>query len=144
VPRQYHFFHGWTAETPHGYHPGQEQDEPAGRYFFQEPALICGFAEEIDHSANSVYVKMNEGSSRTLSYDHLLIGTGSYDSDEVEGISRYGYQVKSHVAYQQTKQAIFSIIRQAAATNPGDAARLLHFTIAGSGFSGVELVDKHC
>jgi NADH dehydrogenase len=140
-PDQYHFFHGWTAESLTGIIQDKNRMSPLAD-IFSGAALICGFAEEIDHSANSVYVKMNEGSSRTLSYDHLLIGTGSYDSDEVEGISRYGYQVKSHVAYQQTKQAIFSIIRQAAATNPGDAARLLHFTIAGSGFSGVELVTN--
>jgi len=140
-PEQYHFFHGWTAESLTCIIQDKNRMSPLAD-IFSKAAFICGYADEIDHTTNRIYVKMNDGSRLTLSYDHLLIGTGSYDSDQVEGISRYGYQIKSHAAYQQTKQAILSIVEQAAATNPADAARLLHFTIAGSGFSGAELVTN--
>src|SRR4030095_495926 len=107
-PEQYHFLHGWTAESLTCIIQDKNRMSPLAD-IFSRAALICGFAYEIDHTANSVHVKMNDGSSLTLSYDHLLIGTGSYDSDPVEGISRYGYQIKSQAAYQQTKQAILSM-----------------------------------
>jgi len=139
-PEQYHFYHGWTAESLTCIIQDKNRMSPLAD-IFSKAELICGFAYEIDHRASTVHVKMNDGSTLMLSYDHLLIGTGSYDSDQVEGISRYGYQIKSHAAYQQTKQAFLSMVKQAA-ENPGDAARLLHFTIAGSGFSGGELVTN--
>src|SRR6476661_1762185 len=140
-PEQYHCFHGWTAESLTYIIQDKNRMSPLAD-IFSRATLICGFAYEIDPTSNSVHVQMNDGAKLTLSYDHLLIGTGSYDSDQVEGISQYGYQIKSHAAYQQTKQAILSIVKQAAAANPDDAARLLHFTIAGSGFSGAELVTN--
>jgi NADH dehydrogenase len=140
-PEKYHFFHGWTAETLTGIVQDKNRMSPLAD-IFSRATLICGFADEIDHESNRIYVKMNDGSGITLSYDHLLIGIGSYDNDHVEGISRYGYQIKSQAAYQKTKQAILSIVKQAAATNQDDAAGLLQFTVAGSGFSGAELVTN--
>src|SRR3954453_23098071 len=140
-PEQYHFFHGWTAESLTCIIQDENRMSPLAD-IFSKAIFICGYADAIDHTTNRIYVKINDGSMLTLPYDHLLIGIGSYDNDQVEGISRYGYQIKSHAGYQQTKQAILSIVNYAAATNPRDAAKMLHFSIAGSGFSGVELVTN--
>jgi NADH dehydrogenase len=139
-PEQYHFFHGWTAESLTCIVQDKNRMSPLAD-IFSGATLICGSADEIDHTSNRVYVKLNDRSRLTVSYDHLLIGIGSYDNGQIEGISRYGHQIKSHAAYQQTKQAILSIVKQAAAT-PEYAAKLLQLTVAGSGFSGVELVTN--
>ncbi len=75
-------------------------------------------------------------------YDHLLIGIGSFDSEHIEGIRTYGYQVKSHEAFCRTKSAILSKVEQASMADTHTAKKLLSFIVAGGGFTGVELVTN--
>jgi NADH dehydrogenase len=67
---------------------------------------------------------------------------GSFDSECVEGLKEYGYQVKSDEAFNRTKQTIKSLVKQAALAPPDMAKKLLTFTIAGGGFTGVELATN--
>jgi NADH dehydrogenase len=137
-PEEYHFFHGWTAESLAGIIQDQNRMSPLAE-ILPKAQLINGIADEIDASGNLVHIKLKDGSKQTLHYDHLLVGIGSFDSEAVEGISKYGYQIKSHAAYQRTKQNLQSIVKRAAVTDPATARKLLSITIAGGGFAGVEL-----
>jgi NADH dehydrogenase len=67
---------------------------------------------------------------------------GSFDSECVEGLKEYGYQVKSDEAFNRTKQTIKLMVKQASAVPPHLAKKLLTFTIAGGGFAGVELATN--
>ncbi len=135
-PEDYHFFHGWTAESLTGIIRDQSRMSPLVA-LFPKANIIKGSACQIDADSKTVSVKLKNGLIIPVDYDHLLIGTGSHDSKKVEGISQYGYQAKSHAAFVHTREAIQATVRQAAAA-PGTIG-LLSFTIAGSGFTGIEL-----
>ena len=55
-PEQYHFFHGWTAESLTCIIQDKNRMSPLAD-IFSRAALICGSACEIDHTVNSVHVK---------------------------------------------------------------------------------------
>jgi NADH dehydrogenase len=137
-PEEYHCFHGWTAESLTGIIKDQNRMSPLSE-IFTNARQILGKAIELNTDANLVYVKTNRGQVHELHYDHLLLGIGSFDNCNVEGLTDFGYQVKSPQAFQHTKQMIQQIVKSSADANISDAQRLLSFTIAGGGFTGVEL-----
>jgi len=138
-PEEFHFFHGWTAETLGCIIQDKNRMSPLAN-IFTRAHLIKAVVEEIDLATSQVYIRMQDGSKESLCYDHLLIGTGSYDSDNIEGIIPHGFQIKSHNAFLRTKEEIQAIVRKAAQDPSVNAAETLSITVAGSGFSGVELV----
>jgi len=137
-PDEYHFFHGWTAESLTGIIQDQNRISPLSG-IFTNARQILGKAIEINADANLVYVKTNSGQVQELHYEHLLLGIGSFDNCNVEGLTDFGYQVKSHQAFLHTKQMIQQLVKSASEADISDAQRLLSFTIAGGGFTGVEL-----
>lgn len=137
-PEEYHCFHGWTAESLTGIIQDQNRMSPLSE-IFTNARQIFGKAIEINVNANLVYVKANNDQVQELHYDHLLLGIGSFDNCNVEGLQDFGYQVKSAKAFLRTKQMIQQIVKSAAEANMSDAQRLLSFTVAGGGFTGVEL-----
>src|SRR5436190_16147088 len=55
-PEEYHFFHGWTAESLTGIIQDQNRMSPLSE-IFTNAKLILGKAIEINADANLVYVK---------------------------------------------------------------------------------------
>ena len=137
-PEQYHFFHGWTAESLTGIIQDQNRMSPLSE-IFTNARHILGKAIEINADSNLVYVKTNCGQVQELHYDQLLLSIGSFDNNNVEGLTDFGYQVKSHQALLSTKQMIEQIVKSASEAKMSVAQRLLSFTVAGGGFTGVEL-----
>src|ERR1043166_5067508 len=137
-PEEYHFFHGWTAESLTYVIQDQSRMTPLAE-IFPKAHFISGKATAINSEKNFVHIEMNNGSEQFIQYDYLLLGMGSFDNNQVEGLTQYGYQVKSHQAFLRTKQMIRQIVKQASVIQMADAQKLLSFTIAGGGFTGVEL-----
>ena len=137
-PEEYHCFHGWTAESLTGIIKDQNRMSPLWE-IFTNARLILGKAIEINADANLVFVKTNCDQVEELHYDHLLLGIGSFDNCSVEGLTDFGYQVKSPQAFLHTKQMMQHIVQSASQAEMSDAQRLLSFTVAGGGFTGVEL-----
>ena len=137
-PEEYHCFHGWTAESLTCIIQDENRLSPLSK-IFSKAELVQGKVEEINSGNNTIYIKLSDGSRRAICYDNLLLGIGSFDSEDVEGIKEYGYQVKCKDAFDRTKQKIQSLVKQAAQTDSLNARRLLSFAIAGGGFTGVEL-----
>ncbi|MBK5273112.1 MAG: FAD-dependent oxidoreductase [Bacteroidia bacterium] len=140
-PEKYHFFHGWTAESLTCIIQDQNRMSPLSG-LFAKALIIQACAEKIDAASKTVLIKMKDGLSQNIHYDHLLIGFGSFDSECIEGIHRYGYQVKSPEAFNHTKQTIKLLVEQAVNAEQSLAQKLLSFTIAGGGFTGVELATN--
>jgi NADH:quinone reductase (non-electrogenic) len=140
-PEQYHFFHGWTAESLTGVIQDKNRMSPLSE-IFTNARHILGMAIEIDADSNLVYVKTNCGDVEELRYDHLLLSVGSFDNNNVEGLADLGYRVKSHQAFLHTKQMIQQVVKNASEAETPVAQRLLSFTIAGGGFTGVELATN--
>jgi NADH dehydrogenase len=140
-PLLHHTFHGWTAETLTGVLQTKNQLSPLAEVM-PEAHLIVGQAEAIDSSWNTVKVRFEDGSTESVYYDHLLIGFGSFDSEKVEGIREFGYQVKTRDAFHETRDTIYRLVQRAAKTDEQSARQLLTFTLAGGGFTGVELATN--
>ena len=140
-PLLHHTFHGWTAETLTGVLQTKNQLSPLSEVM-SKAQLIVGQAEILDPSWNTVKIRLEDGSLESLYYDHLLIGFGSFDSEAIEGVREYGYQVKARDSFHRTKDAIYRLVQQAAQTDAQTARQLLTFTLAGGGFTGVELATN--
>lgn len=137
-PESCHFFHGWTAESLTGIIRNQNRMTPLADAMPQAQ-LMKGYAVEINSADQLVYVK-TEGGPLPIRYDHLLLGMGSFDSEEIAGVKKYGFQVKSEADFVRTQKNIRSIVNRAAQLRQADAERLLSFTVCGAGYTGVELV----
>jgi NADH dehydrogenase len=140
-PNEYHAFHGWTAESLTDIIQEQNRMSPLSE-ILSRAHIIKGKAVKIIAADNTVFIRNSNGSSQLIQYDHLLLGMGSFDSEDVEGLKEYGYQVKSDEAFSRTKQTMKSLVKQAALAPPDIAKKLLTFTIAGGGFTGVELATN--
>ena len=137
-PEDYHYFHGWTAECLGGILRDKNRMSPL-REIFKHAEIVKGKASRVDVRTRTVYVDLNDGTQRKLSYHHLLLGMGSTDSHAVDGLAEYAYQLKSHNGYLNTKLRIRFLLNQAAEADAPTASKILRFVIAGSGFTGVEI-----
>lgn len=78
-----HFF--WNVAATRGLIPGEIPDDqlfiPIKPAFEQYPPenfeFVLGTAENIDQTANSVRITLNDGAQRNVLYDQLVIATGS-------------------------------------------------------------------
>ncbi len=139
-PEDHHFFHGWTAESLTAIVRNENRMTPLASVL-PEAQLVKGYACEIDSASQDVYVKTEDG-IHPVHYDHLVIGIGLQDSQQIAGLNRHGYQIKSDASFLRTQKHIQSLVLRAAQLNRADAERLLHFTVCGAGFTGVELVTN--
>ena len=137
-PDDFHFFHGWTAESLMGIIGDHNRMSPLSEVF-KYAELVKGKVVHINTASRIVNVNLNNGSRCTIPYDQILLGTGSVDSTSINGLNEYAYQLKSENAYIKTKTQIHNLVRQAGMSDTVTAGKLLRFVIAGSGFTGVEV-----
>ncbi len=137
-PDEFHFFHGWTAESLMGIIGDQNRMSPLSDVL-EHAEIIKGKVIQIDTASRIVKVDMSNGPKCNVHYDHILLGSGSADSSSIEGIAEYAYQLKSHNSYLATKTRIQNLMRQAASADSFSAQKLLRFVIAGCGYTGVEV-----
>jgi NADH:ubiquinone reductase (H+-translocating) len=137
-PEDFHFFHGWTAESITGI-LRDESRMTALSEIFKYAEIIKGSAVQIDSLSRIIYVKTNGGSFMEVRYDQLLLGMGSADRMDIPGLAEYAYTLKSPEGYQRTKMRIQFLLNQASVSNACEAGKTLHFVIAGGGFTGIEI-----
>ncbi len=137
-PENFHFFHGWTAESITGI-IRDESRMTALSEIFKYAEIIKGEAVQIDSISRIVYVKKINGTLMDVPYDQLLLGMGSTDRMDIPGMAEHTYTLKSPEAYQCSKIRIQFLLRQAAISNAREAEKILHFVIAGGGFTGIEI-----
>ncbi len=137
-PDEFHFFHGWTAESLMGIIGDQNRMSPLSEVF-KYADIIKGRVVHVNTNCRIVQVDLNNGTRSIVPYDQILLGTGSADSNSIEGLSEYAYQLKSKNAYDETKSRIHHLLRKAAESDSQTARKLLRFVIAGCGFTGVEV-----
>ncbi|GAB3499912.1 NAD(P)/FAD-dependent oxidoreductase [Spirosoma knui] len=140
-PNTHHVFHGWTAETLTGVLQDKHQTSSLSEVM-PLAHFVRGTAEAIETDSHTIHVHLQDGNQQMVRYDHLLIGTGAYDNDAIDGIQEYGYQVKSPDAFHRTRNKIQQLVQMAANEDAPMASQLLRFTVAGGGFTGVELATN--
>ena len=139
-PEDHHYFHGWTAESLTGIVQNENRMSSLEE-MLDKATLVKGYAVEIDSVNREIQVNMECG-LQCVHYDHLLIGMGSYDSEQIAGVKRHGYQVKSDTAFLRTQRDIRALVSRAAQCDRKEAELLLRISVCGAGFTGVELVTN--
>src|SRR5580693_9441731 len=91
-PDDFHFFHGWTAESLMGIIGDQNRMSPLSEVF-KYAELVKGKVNQIDTSSRIVKVDLNNGSRCIVPYDQILLGMGSVDSTSIDGLAEYAYQL---------------------------------------------------
>lgn len=141
-PLHSHVFHGWTAEVLEGIIPSAHRLSSLNA-IFKKAKILYGEAIFVDIEARCVKIKTNNKKKtlNMLSYDHLLIATGSRDHTErIPGMSQFGWTLKSQEDVVALRHHIGTVLIQAETTSDASLrARLLTFVIAGGGFTGAEV-----
>jgi NADH dehydrogenase len=140
-PNSHHFYHGWTAESLTGIVKEQNRMSPLSE-IMPRAMLITGVAEAVNEVSQEICLMRKNGKRISVPYDHLLLGTGSFDKEMIPGLMVNGFQVKEPEAFKRTKRALLETVVRAAELNREEAGRVLTFTIAGGGLTGVELASN--
>jgi NADH:quinone reductase (non-electrogenic) len=140
-PDDYHVFHGWTAECMAGI-IGDENRLSRLTDIFKYAEVIKGTAVNIDPGLKMISVALCSGAGRLVSYDQLLLATGSADSSSVAGIEKHAFRLKSEEAYRATKRQIKYLFEKAADSNRLKTKKTIRFIIAGCGFTGLEIASN--
>ena len=140
-PDEFHVFHGWTAECLAGI---VSDENRLGRLteIFKYAEVVRGKAVNIDPDSKTIEVALEAGYKRLVSYDQLLLATGSADSSVVPGIDKHSFRLKSEDAFRSTKKHIKYLLEKAAASNMPGTKNTTRFVIAGCGFTGLEIATN--
>lgn len=137
-PEEFHSYHGWTAESLMGIIRDENRMSPLSE-IFKFANLIKGKAVRVDPNSQIVDIQLNDGSTLSLPYDHLLLGMGSCDNKSIEGIAEHAYPLKSHRDFLRAKLRLEWLLSQAVGKEITNPQKAIRFVVAGSGFTGVEI-----
>ncbi|WIJ23905.1 NAD(P)/FAD-dependent oxidoreductase [Devosia sp. RR2S18] len=124
----YHTFHGWTGEILSGQLPVETTLTPieplVGNQFLQAEVL------SLDASRNCLQLAV-DGRVEELTFDHLLLATGSKDPFEtLDGLAEHGWCIKDSRDMQKLVRRLEEIERS--------RAKVRNVVVVGGGFAGVE------
>ena len=140
-PDEFHVFHGWTAECLAGIISDQNRLSRLTE-IFKYAEVIKGKAVYVDPESKRIGVALNTGAGRLVSYDQVLLATGSADASSVEGIEKFAFRLKSEDAYRATKQQIKYLLAKTIESGPTKSKKTFRFIIAGCGFTGLEVASN--
>lgn len=105
---------------------------------------VLGVAREVDVSARTVRVQDAEQSSRTLSYDALILAPGSVTKQlPVPGLSQFGFGLKTLTQAQALRDHVYRQLDLASAASTADERRArATFVVVGAGYAGTELAAQ--
>jgi NADH dehydrogenase FAD-containing subunit len=138
-PKNYHSFHGFTAEALTGVISIANRQSPL-RLVMPGVHHLRAHAEYIDLNAHTVTVRsVTSDQIEKVPYDHLVLANGSYDAmDGVKGMRQHGWSLKEPGGVLSTRNHLIQMIEYAEA-DPKQAEEALGFVVAGGGFAGVEI-----
>lgn len=143
-PKNYHSFHGWTAESLTGIVSIANRQSPLRRVFSGQD-LRRAVAESVDLQRQIVNIRyLSDGRTEEVPYDHLLFANGSYDNMErVTGLAQYGWSVKAQGGVTATRNQLLRLL-DVAESLPAGAERdaWMSIVVAGGGFAGVEIASN--
>ncbi|GAB1314302.1 Apoptosis-inducing factor 2 [Madurella fahalii] len=124
----------WVVASVRGILPNMLADDklflPLAPAFAKYPSgqyeLVLGKAEGVDPSSNTVEVRLNDGSARTIRYDDLVIATGSSFKGDMP--------FKNLFTTDATKAALHDWAQRIKTAKS--------IVVAGAGFTGIELAGE--
>jgi NADH dehydrogenase len=102
-------------------------------------SVVCDKIVAVDRDKQVV-----KSERETYSYDYLIVGIGAEPTDfGIPGVKEHSFSLWSYEDALRIRNHIISKFRQASMTEDEEARRkLLTFVVAGSGFTGVEMVGE--
>ncbi|MFZ4814561.1 MAG: NAD(P)/FAD-dependent oxidoreductase [Phototrophicaceae bacterium] len=138
--KNYHSFHGWTAESITGIISIPNRQSPVrpiytGQTFLQ--ATVVGV--NLDQKTVSAQI-LSSQRVEEVPFDYLLLANGSYDNMEsVPGLHDYGYTVKAHGGVATTRNQLIRVLEVGNALPAGEEQdQWMTVVVGGGGIAGVE------
>ena len=95
-------------------------------------------------SYRPVTVDEQESPTRDISYDHVVLALGTVTlKPPVPGLAEHGFDMKDLADAFILKDRVVQLLEQASQTEDAETRReLLHLTVVGGGFTGVEVAGE--
>jgi len=117
----------------------------ARRRHLRSTHSIAGKVTHIQHGKRTVTIEPNVGESFDLSYDHIVLTTGSVSRTfPIPGIAEHAIGMKTIEEAEAVRDRLVGNFERAASLPAGSAerAKLLTVTVVGGGFAGVETIAE--
>jgi NADH dehydrogenase len=114
------------------------------RQVFDHATVVRGRVTGLDSARRTVTVLAADGDTRTLEYDHVVIGMGATSRVfPTPGLAERGIGFKTVEEAIGTRNLVLQNVAGAAATDdPAERRRLLTFVFVGGGYTGVEALSE--
>lgn len=123
----YHTYHGWTGEVLSGRLAVERTLTPIA------PLLQAHFLQasvtSVDLAARTILISTEQGETRSLAFDQLMLATGSRDPfDRLPGLAEHGWCVKNTRDMQSLVSRLDAL----------DGPPIRNLVVIGGGMAGVE------
>src|SRR3954468_954975 len=114
------------------------------RRVLRRTELVVGEVESIDVHARRASVRLAGGDPRTLDYDVVIVGAGSWSRTlAIPGLAEHGVGFKDLAEAIWLRNRVLSQLDRAAELADDDAKRAaLTFVFVGAGFAGIEALGE--
>lgn len=136
-----HQFHGWSSEVLQGI-IAPEHHLTSLRELMPLASFVPGLVVAVDVRSRQLTVELNQAlGPATLSYDYLLLGTGSAEDDgSIPGLREHGLRLKQTDGMSCLRSQLQNVVELAGSVrDPRLRDELLSIVFAGGGYMGVEL-----
>lgn len=115
------------------------------RRFCPNSRFLQAEVTDIDLPAHQItYRVVGDKNPRQMTYDHCVLAMGSVTlKPPVPGLAEFGYEMKSLVDAIALRDRVVQLLEQASATDDVEKRRrLLHLTVVGGSFTGIEVAGE--
>ena len=115
------------------------------RRFCRHARFVQASVQDIDlENGHVTYCVVGEGEPQRMTYDHLVMAMGSVTlKPPVPGLKEYGYEMKSLADAVGLRDRVIQLLEQASAIDDPDKRKeLLHLTVVGGSFTGIEVAGE--
>jgi NADH:quinone reductase (non-electrogenic) len=114
------------------------------RRVLRRTELVVGEVTSIDHDARTASVRLGGGEERSLGYDVVVVGAGSWSRTlPIPGLAEHAVGFKNLAEAIWLRNRVLSQLDRAAElTDPVERAAALTFVFVGAGFAGIEVLGE--
>jgi len=139
---QYHTCYGWMMECITEIVEYKNLMIPLSECF-KHALHVNGNLVGIDSKGKELRVTEETGQTKTIPYDHLLVGDQYFTETLQNNKTATGFTIQSSLDMMKTRQQLVYLTERAAlAKDRFTASRILRVAIVGDGFAGVELASN--
>jgi NADH dehydrogenase len=114
------------------------------RRVLRRTELVIGEVTAVDHAARTASVRIGADEERTIAYDVVIIGAGSWSRTlPIPGLASNAVGFKNLAEAIWLRNRVLSQLDRAAEmTDPNERRAALTFVFVGAGFAGVEVLGE--